>query len=126
MIFASNLSHYERLLQQKYDVSTSIWHKGERGRQRENGLLMFLRETLPAAYGVATGEIYPFMGPKPSPQCDIIIYDRLRMPVFGTREAVQQLPLEGVYAVIETKSSIDSKSIVDAKAEFQKNKLLPR
>ncbi len=126
MIFAANLANYEKLLQQKYEVSSSIWHKGERGRQRENGLMMFLRETLPAAYGVASGEIMPFMGKKPSPQCDIIVYDRLRTPVFGRNQAVQQIPLEGVYAVIEVKSSIDAKAISDAKRKFARIKELPR
>ncbi len=28
MIFAANLANYEKLLQQKYEVSSSIWHKG--------------------------------------------------------------------------------------------------
>src|SRR5712691_10167989 len=104
MIFKAYLSRYKRLLQQKYSVSTTIWHKGERGRQRESGLMMFLRETLPTAYGVATGEIIPYVGEKPSRQCDIIIYDRLKMPIFGANEAVQQVPFEAVYAVIESKS----------------------
>src|SRR5436190_20927616 len=113
MIFSKYLAEYEKLLQSKYTISGTIRHKGERGRQRENGLLMFLRETLPAAYGVATGEIIPWIGKDPSPQCDIIIYDRLRMPIFGASEAVQQVPLEGVYAVIESKSVIDSKAIAD-------------
>jgi len=126
MIFASNFAHYEKMLQQKYAVSTSIWHRGERGRQRENGLMMFLQETLPAAYGVATGEIMPYKGKKPSPQCDIIVYDRLRTPVFGINQAVQQIPLEGVYAVIETKSTIDSKALSDAKRKFESIKSMPR
>jgi hypothetical protein len=126
MIFAAYLAQYEKLLQQKYNVSTTICHKGERGRQRENGLAMFLRETLPAAYGVATGEVIPYMGASASPQCDIIIYDKLRMPIFGTSEPVQQVPLEGVYAIIETKSVLDSKAIADAIDKFRKIKNLPR
>jgi hypothetical protein len=126
MIFASRLGQYEKLLQQRYEVSTSIWHKGERGRNRENGLMMFLRDMLPAAYGVATGEIIPFMGPKPSPQCDIILYDRLRMPIFGAQEPTQQVPLESVYAVIECKSTIDSKALKDARRKFSAIQKLPR
>ena len=126
MIFAAYLAQHEKLLQQKYNVSKTIYHKGERGRQREHGLAMFLRENLPAAYGVATGEVIPYKGEKPSPQCDIIIYDRLRMPIFGVNEPVQQVPLEGVYAIIETKSVLDSKAITDAKEKFLKIKHLPR
>jgi hypothetical protein len=126
MIFLNYLGRYEKLLQERYEISTTIWHKGERGRQRENGLLMFLREMLPAAYGVGTGEIIPFSGDKPSPQCDIIIYDGLKMPIFGIEHAVQQVPIEGVYAVIETKSVIDSKAIADARGKFAKIRNLPR
>lgn len=126
MLFTSYLSHYEKLLHQKYDVSSTIHHKGERGRQRENGLAMFLRETLPAAYGVATGEIIPVFGSSPSPQCDILIYDKLRMPIFGINEPVQQVPLEAVYAVIECKSVLDSKAFRDTERKFTAIKAMPR
>jgi len=126
MIFTSYLSHYEALLQQKYKLSGTIQHKGEKGRQRENGLAMFLKETLPAAYGVATGEIIPVVGKKASPQCDIIIYDRLRMPIFGAGEPVQQIPFEAVYSVIETKSILDQAALDDAFVKFSAINSMPR
>jgi len=126
MIFTNTFAQYEKLLHQKYAVSSTIRHKGERGRQRENGLLAFLKENLPAAYGVATGEVIPYRGPTPSPQCDIIIYDRLRMPVLGSMDAVQQVPLEAVYGIIECKSLIDQKAFIDAQAKIKAIRALPR
>jgi hypothetical protein len=88
--------------------------------------LVFLRENLPIAYGVATGEIIPFQGPLASPQCDIIIYDQLRMPILGRSHAVQQVPLEAVYAVIECKSILNKAALKDAKTKFSKIQALPR
>ncbi len=126
MIFTRTFAHYERLLHQKYAVSSTIRHKGERGRQRENGLLGFLRDNLPAAYGVATGEVIPYHGSDPSPQCDIIIYDRLRMPALGAMDAVQQVPLEAVYCIIECKSMIDAKALVDTSKKIRAIRKLPR
>jgi len=118
-IFRNALSHIERVLQAKYDVSSTIRHKGERGRQREDGLRLFLRESLPAKYGVATGEVIPSSGKTASPQCDIIVYDRLEVPVLGSSAAVQQVPLEGVYAVIEVKSLLDTIALRDAAIKFE-------
>jgi hypothetical protein len=126
MIFTSVLSKIEKSFHEKYDLSSTIRHKGERGRQRENGLLLFLKENLPEAYGVATGEIVPFRGEEVSPQCDVIIYDKLHMPILGRGAAVQQVPLEAVYGVIECKSLIDAKALKDARAKFDKIRSLPR
>lgn len=126
MIFTKTFAQYERLLHQEYSVSSTIRHKGERGRQRENGLIAFLKDNLPAAYGVATGEVIPYRGPDPSPQCDIIVYDRLRMPVLGGRAAVQQVPLEAVYCIIECKSVIDTKALSDTAGKIRAIRKLPR
>jgi hypothetical protein len=126
MIYSQYLEGYEKILQQKYRITSTIRHKGEKGRQREHGLKMFLSENLPGAYGVATGEIIPYGTPEPSPQCDIIIYDRLRMPVIGLNDAVQQVPLEAVYAVIECKSLLDSSALRDADQKFRAIRRMPK
>ena len=126
MIYTSALASMQRTIQEEYDLSTSIRHRGERGRQRENGLLVFLRENLPITYGVATGEIIPFEGPSASPQCDLIIYDQLRMPILGRSKAVQQVPLEAVYAIIECKSILNKAALKDVETKFSKIQVLPR
>lgn len=105
-------------LQNRYEVSSSIKHKGERGRSRETTIAEFLRENLPTAYGVGTGELFSFSGEDVSPQCDIIVYDNLRTPIFGRTSSVQQIPIEGSFAVIEVKSILDTAALRDAEKKF--------
>jgi hypothetical protein len=126
MIFTSALSSIEKIFHEKYILSSTIQHRGERGRQREGGLSAFLKENLPLAYGVATGEIVSFKGSEISPQCDVIIYDHLRMPILGRAESVQQIPIEAVYGVIECKSILDTAALRDAQEKFRKIRELPR
>ena len=119
MIFYKTVAMIGRELQNKYDISSTIKHKGERGRQREHGLALVLKDILPEAYGVATGEIISAHDEQCSPQCDIIIYDRLRFPILGKTTSVQQVPYEAVYAVIEAKSIVDRAALLDAEAKFR-------
>jgi len=114
------------MLRSQYEVASTIRQRGEKGRQREHGLNRLLGETLPGAYGIASGEIIPFKGEISSNQCDTIIYDRLYTPILGRSDAVQQIPLEGVYSVIETKSVIDSKALKDASSKFSNVGQMPR
>ena len=120
MIFDKTISSFEIELHKRYEISSTIWHRGEKGRQREHGLSIFLKENLPEAYGVATGEIISEEKELISPQCDIIVYDRLRTPIIGKYDAVQQIPIEGVYSVIEMKSTITKSSFKDAARKFNK------
>jgi hypothetical protein len=126
MILTTTLGRIEQMLRNQYLVAGTIRHRGERGRQREHGLNQLLRDMLPGAYGVASGEIIPFEGEKSSPQCDTILYDRLHTLVLGRSNLVQQVPAEGVYAVIETKSVIDSKALKDAASKFSTVRSMPR
>lgn len=118
MVHARVLAALQRELQNKYVVSSSIRHKGERGRSREHGVANFLRENLPSAYGVATGELFSFSGEGVSPQCDVIIYDELRSPIFGRGAAVQQVPIEGSFVVVEVRSIIDAGALGDTRKKF--------
>lgn len=126
MVYSRILSSLEKILHERYEISSTIKHRGERGRQREGGLAQFLNENLPEAYGVATGEIIPYKGDLISPQCDIIIYDRLHMPIIGKSELVQQVPIESVYAIIESKSILNSNALDDTLNKFTQISLLPR
>jgi len=126
MIFRRTMQLLQREITARFEVSSTIRHRGEKGRQREDGYAMFLREYLPERYGVATGEIVPYTGDLPSPQCDVIIYDRLSFPVIGKYTRVQQVPLEAVYSVTEVKSRITKADIGDARAKFDAIRKLPR
>jgi len=119
LVHAKILAGLQKELQNKYEISSTIRHKGERGRSRETGVAGFLRENLPDAYGVGTGELFSFNGERVSPQCDIIVYDRMKTPVFGKQEAVQQIPIEGVYVVIEVRSILDKNALQDATFKFE-------
>jgi hypothetical protein len=118
MVHAKVLASLQKELANKYDLSSTIRHKGERGRQREAGVSGFLRENLPSAYGVATGELFSFSGDDVSPQCDVIVYDALRTPILGRSAEVQQIPIEGTYAVVEIKSILDTGALDDVVRKF--------
>ena len=119
MVHAKVLAALQKELQNKYAISSSIRHKGERGRSREHGVAHFLRENLPAAYGVATGELFSFHSETISSQCDVIVYDDQRTPIFGRGAAVQQVPIEGTYVVIEVRSIIDTATLRDTAEKFK-------
>lgn len=120
MIYSKILSTLESELHARYDISSTIRHRGEKGRQREHGLAGFLKEYLPEAYGVATGELISVDGDDLSPQCDIIVYDRLVTPIIGKFEAVQQVLINGTYCVIEVKSHLTKASLDDAAQKYSK------
>jgi hypothetical protein len=118
MVHAKVLASLPKELANKYDLSSTIQHKGERGRQREDGVAGFLRENLPDAFGVATGELFSFADDHVSPQCDLIVYDRLHTPILGRSDPVQQVPIEGTYAVIEVRSILDTGALDAAARKF--------
>ena len=125
MIFTRTMQLLQKEILATYEVSSTIRHKGEKGRQREEGYAMFLREHLPARYGIASGEVIPSVGDA-SPQCDVIIYDRMSFPVIGISSTVQQVLLESVYSVTEVKSVVDKAAIADARSKFAALRKLPR
>jgi len=126
MRFSKAIEGIEGLLAEKFRASKAIKHRGERGRAREASLREMLEQTLPAAYGVATGELLPYRGAEQSPQCDVILYDRLHFPVLHRMEAVQLVPLDACYAVIEVRSLLDAQALKDADAKFTAIRKLPR
>jgi hypothetical protein len=89
VIHAKILAGFQQKLQATYDVSSTIRHKGERGRSRESGVARFLKENLPEAYDVGTGEVFSFNTEGISPQCDLVVYDRMRTPILGKDKSVQ-------------------------------------
>ena len=62
MRFSKAIEGLQSLLAEKFHASQAIKHRGERGRAREHSLREMLEQTLPAAYGVATGELLPCRG----------------------------------------------------------------
>jgi len=96
-------------------LSSQLSHSLSTGEVREFVLKELLRQYLPAKLGVEKGIIISSVENElPSKQIDIIIYDKLNTPVLYNAENLRIFPIEGVYAVIEVKSNLDSTALKDA------------
>lgn len=103
-----------RMLLQKSEEAGVLRHNLERGLSNEQALRSLLREFLPAKYGVAKGKVINSDG-EMSDQCDIIVYDGLHCPkLFIDENQNQLLPIEGVYAVVEVKTTLNKSQLEEA------------
>ena len=103
-----------RMLSEKIAQGNIIEHNLEKGLGGENALRGLLEDFLPSRLGVAKGKVVNFTGDM-SRQCDVIIYDRLNCPrLFVDENKNQILPIEGVYAVIEVKTSLTKHTLTEA------------
>ncbi len=100
-------------------------HLGDRGDNREHILREFLAAHLPKKYGVAKGQIITKTG-QISHSADIIIYDAVTTPVLYS-EKTAIVPIEGVYGIIEVKSSLSKAEFITAARQIEAFKrLAPR
>lgn len=91
-----------------------IKHNLEGGLGVERAMRSLLENFLPARYGVAKGKIVNNAGDM-SRHCDAIIYDRLDCPrIFIDGNENQVLPVEGVYAVLEIKTTLTKHTVTEA------------
>jgi len=96
-------------------LTTQLSHSLTTGEAREFVFKEFLRRYLPAKLGVEKGIVVSSIrGEPPSKQIDIVIYDKLNMPVLYAAENLRIFPIEGVYAIIEVKSKLNSATLNDA------------
>jgi hypothetical protein len=101
----------EKILSNKLDaIRAVLTHAGEKGRSVEGEVIAWLRNFVPAEYGLSTGFVvfHSPTGPKLSSQLDIIIYDAIRCGPVAHFEACDVFPLEAVYGYIEVKASLRS------------------
>lgn len=102
-----------------------IKHAGDKGENREHILREFLVAHLPKKYGVTKGEIITKNG-QHSHSADIIIYDAVNCPILYS-EKTSIVPIEGVYGVIEVKSSLSKAEFIGAARQIESFKhLAPR
>jgi len=103
-------------LQADFEFLTSqLSHSLSTGEAREFALKELLRQYLPAKLGVEKGIVASSVkGELPSKQIDVVIYDKLNTPVLYAAENLRIFPIEGVYAVIEVKSRLNSVTLNDA------------
>jgi hypothetical protein len=107
-----------------FDVSAHIHHAGSKGTARENTLKEFLAEgRLPMKYGVGAGEIIGHVRDV-SPQCDLIIFDRINGATLLSDPDVQIYPIENVYGIIEVKSALSKAELLDGLEKIKAVKLM--
>jgi hypothetical protein len=103
-----------RMLAERVAQGNVIEHNLEKGLGAERALRSLLEEFLPLRFGVAKGKVINFAG-NMSRQCDVIIYDRLNCPkLFIDENGNQILPIEGVYAILEVKTTLTKHSLTEA------------
>jgi len=99
-----------------------IKHAGDKGENREHMLREFLAKHLPKKYGVAKGEIVTKSG-QHSHSADIIIYDAVNCPILYS-EKTAVVPIEGVFGIIEVKSTLSKAEFIGAARQIESFKRL--
>ncbi|MEW6493468.1 MAG: DUF6602 domain-containing protein [Cyanobacteriota bacterium] len=112
------LEQYYRGITQKLrsevDLINSLFqHQGLKGEGNEIILRELLKNFIPKKYSIGTGVVIDRKGNQ-SRQCDIIIYDNFLYPSFLSLSTVHLFPVEIVYATIEVKTTLNTKSAKEA------------
>jgi len=103
-----------RMLYTKKQQAELLKHNLEKGLGNEQALRDLLVWFLPRRFGIGKGKIVNSKG-EMSRQLDIIIYDALQCPTLFIDENENQiLPVEGVYGVIEVKTTLTASTLKDA------------
>lgn len=103
-----------RALRTRSQSGAIVAHNLENGLGNERVIRDLLESFLPRQYGIAKGKVISPSGAM-SKHLDLIVYDALRCPCLFTDENANQiLPIEGVYAVIEIKSTLTATLLEDA------------
>ena len=102
------------MLTAKMGQAEMLQHNLEKGLGNEQCLRDLLLDFLPRRYGVAKGKIANSGGIM-SRHLDVIIYDAINCPTLFIDEHENQiLPIEGVFGVIEVKTTLSTKTLADA------------
>lgn len=91
-------------------ATAGIEHNGEKGGFREAFVKSLLNQFLPVQFGVGSGVVVDIHGCQ-SPQVDIVIYDKRRLPPIFERDGSGVYPIDSVVRVIEVKSIVDSSAM---------------
>lgn len=99
------------------EAREALQHQVLYGTNNEGLLMDFLRQRLPTSWSVAGGEVLRADGER-SPQCDIIVYDRVHYPpAFVSPSGSVVVVAHSVGAVVEVKSSLASGQVSDPRYE---------
>lgn len=102
----------EQLLGESKAAAALTTHRGLYGLASEEAARSFLKSHLPSRYGIGTGHVVSYNAN--SAQVDTVIYDTQECFKISITETSTLFSMEGVYAVIEIKSSPHKRSSVGA------------
>lgn len=102
----------ELQLDLKKEITEST-HDATLGENCEQHWISLLRNYLPVRYGVAKAFVVDSNG-KTSDAIDVVIFDPLYIPALYGHNRVQYLPREAVYAVFETKPTVNKQYLAYA------------
>ncbi|WFE69942.1 hypothetical protein P8S55_09065 [Halomonas sp. M1] len=105
-MFQSILDARIRDLWNLYEATGELKHPGEKGLLREMFVKRVLESLLPPHFGVGTGIVVDKWR-RQSPQVDLIIFDRRRLPPILEENGHGIYPMDAVLRVIEVKSTLD-------------------
>ena len=115
-----------RALRARFEANRTMGrHLWERGLRNEEILIEFLREHLPARFGVSRGEIMDSKGGV-ARQIDVVLYDAHFSPVFIRTDSSRVFASECVYGVIEVKANLHTAELDRALAVLSSVKELDR
>lgn len=121
------LQHLAERLIGEYAFANNATTPGLKGGAREFGVAEQLKLLLPAMVGVGSGCVIDSYG-NTSRQIDIVIYEKDLCPRFSINgdPATTYFPCEGVIAVGEVKSTVNTKELKDIIQKIQSVKSLVR
>lgn len=107
-------------------ISARIKHAPSKGKVREVTVVReFLNKYIPHSIGITNGEIVDSSGHH-SNECDIILYDINKPILLSTDAGYKILPSEAVYGIIEVKSHLNKKELLDSCKKIYNFKSLDR
>lgn len=122
------ITTFEQLSAQLESAAASarmIGHSGRMGAERELLLKEHLERFIPERYSIGRGEILAANGAWSRDE-DLLIYDRISSPkLFSAKESLV-LPVEGVAAVVEVKSSFGTRELKEASRSIASAKSLQK
>jgi len=106
-------------------IGEEIQHKPSKGQGREEVLREVLKVLLPPYIGVSNGEVFCTTG-ETSNQCDVIFHEWQTSPAVFSSKNIGIFPSECVYGVMEVKSKLDKKELIDTYGKIRLLKSFPK
>ena len=119
--FASLIDATSQMLLAEFNRSAASTRPDQKGTPREEQIRKFLRQTLPAQFGIAKAHII-YGGSRTSLEFDIVVYDQLKTPRWPCEAGDDPrllIPLEMVLGIIEVKSTLDEGTLTSAREKIK-------